>query len=289
MRRLISVIVLLVISIISLPTKSLAAGISASGGGAKTIGQTFTVNIVASGAEFNAFQGSISVSGPLSVVSVTPGSANWMSQPAANGSFSGALLGQRVSSFTIATLKLKANSEGSGTVNVSNVILKNGASTVGTSGDSANFTIEKAPDLPGAVKVSSSSHPDSNVAYEATTIALNWNKDSGVDGFSYALDQTANTKPEATIKDANTSVTFADKAVGTYYFHIRAHKPDGWGTTTHFKVNIKEPEAKVDEGLSKPHDIKIDKAPTFVDNVRDGTVSGVIISGVTEPEFSVNI
>jgi hypothetical protein len=211
-----------------------------------------------------------------------------MTQPSANGSFSGALLGQKVSSFTIATIKLKASSAGSGAVTVSNVILKNGAATAGSSGGAASYTIEKAPDLPGAVKVSSSSHPDSNAAYEATTIVLSWDKASGVDNFSYLLDQAEKTTPPAKATDANTSATFADKAVGTYYFHIRAHKPDGWGGTTHFKINIKEPDAKIDQSLSKPNNITIVKSDSFVNTIKDGTVTGLKISGKTEPGFTAN-
>lgn len=277
------------LALLILPINSLAAGgVYASGGGNVTVGQTFTVNVTASGATFDTVHGTINVSGPVSVVSFSAGDATWLNKPSNGGTFDGAFLGQKKTSFTIATIKLKANSVGSGAVSVSNASLKNAGSVVGSGSGNASYTIAKAPELPGAVKVSSSSHPDQNTAYEATTIALEWNKESGVDGFSYLLDQAEKTTPAAKATDANTSVTYADKAIGTYYFHIRAHKPDGWGGATHFKINIKEPDAKINESLSKPSNIKIEKTADFVNNIKDGLVTGIKISGTSEPGFTIN-
>lgn len=272
------------------PSKSFAAGgIFASGGGSKTVGQTFTVTVSASGADFDSLQGTISVSGPVDIVSFSGGGATWLpgKSPSNGGQFVG-IVGA-TNSLTVATIKLKGTSAGSGTVSVSGVKLARNGAITGTGTGNADFTIEKAPDLPSNVKVSSSSHPDSNASYEATAIVLSWNKEGGVDGFSYLLDQGATTTPTAKITDANTSATYADKAVGTYYFHIRAHKSDGWGGTTHFKINIKEPDAKIDTTLSKPNDIKIEKDSTFLNSIKDGTVSGIVITGKTEPGFTANI
>jgi len=292
MKKVIAMLALFALTMLMLPIKSLAAGgVYASGGGSKTVGQTFTVSVVASGADFNAVQGKISISGPVSVVSFSPGGASnwtWTSQPSNGGTFVGVLLaaGQRINSITVATIKLKGTAVGDGAVNISGVSLEPSAGS-GASGTS--FTIQKAADLPGAVKVTSASHPDPNGAYEATTIALAWNKDSGVDAFSYLLDQAEGTTPAAKTTDANTSITYADKAVGIYYFHIRAHKADGWGGTTHFKINIKEPDAKINELLSKPSDIKIERDASAINDVEIGTLSGAIITGKTEPGFTANI
>lgn len=290
MKKLLAIIALISMSLMMWPVKSLAAGgIYASGGGTKTVGQTFTVSVTASGATFDTISGSISVSGPVSVTSFSAGDATWISRPTNGGSFNGAFLGEKKTSFTVATIKLKGTGVGNGAVTVSGASLKNAGTVVGTGAGSASFTIAKAPDLPGAVKVSSSSHPDQAGAYEATTITLAWEKAAGVDGFSYLLDQAEGTTPPTKITDANTSVTYADKAIGTYYFHIRAHKADGWGTTTHFKINIKEPDAKIDETLSKPDKIEITKAEDFINNITDGTFTGLVISGITEPGFTANI
>lgn len=290
MKRIISILIMSALLLLSVPVHSLAAGgIYASGGGAKTVGQTFTITVAASGATFDTVHGTISISGPVSVVSFSAGSATWISQPTNGGTFDGAYLGQKPTSATIATIKLKANSVGSGAVTVSGVSLLSAGTNVGTGAGSASFSIAKPADLPGAVKVTSSSHPDSNAAYDATTINLSWNKDAGVDGFSYLLDQSEGTVPAAKTTDAATSATYPDKPIGTYYFHIRAHKTDGWGTTTHFKITIKEPDAKIDETLSAPSDIKIEKANDFANNIKDGLVSGITISGKTETSYTAKI
>lgn len=287
MKKLIAILCLFALATISFPQKSLAAGgIFASGGGTKTVGQSFTVTVTASGATFDTIHGAISVSGPVTVTSFSYGDATWMSKPSNGGTFDGAFLGQKQTSFTVATIKLRGDSPGTGAVTVSGASLKNAGSVVGTGSSNASFTIEKAPDLPGAVKVSSSSHSDQNASYEATAIVLSWVKDSGVDGFSYLLDQVAATTPAAKTTDANTSVTYSDKAVGTYYFHIRAHKPDGWGAATHFKINIKEPDAKINETLSKPNNIIISKNSDFENNIENGTITGITISGISESGFT---
>ena len=289
MKKIISTIVLALMLAIILPIKTSAAGgIYASGGGSKTVGQTFTVSVTASGATFNALEGTISVDGPVSISSFSAGGATWTSVPANGVHFVGMVIGG-TDSLTVATIKLKATGTGSGSVSVGSVRLANGGADVGSGAGSAGFTIEAAADLPGAVKVSSSSHPDPNGAYEATTIVLSWIKDSGVDAFSYLLDQAEATTPAAKKTDSNTSVTYADKAIGTYYFHIRAHKADGWGGTTHFKINIKEPDAKINELLAKPSDIKIERDASAINNITDGTLSGITISGKTEPGFTANI
>lgn len=289
MKKIISSVLLLLLTSVLLPVNTLAAGgIYASGGGTKTVGQTFTVTVSASGATFNALEGTISVSGPVSVVSFSAGSATWVTPPSNGAHFKGMIL-PATSSLRVATIKLKATGVGSGAVNVSAVRLANAGADVGSGAGSAGFTIQKAPDLPGAVKVSSSTHPDPNTAYEATSIVLSWVKDAGVDAFSYLLDQAEGTTPAAKTTDANTTATYADQAIGTYYFHIRAHKADGWGTTTHFKVNIKEPDAKIDPTLSAPSEIKIDRGENFINDLTTGTVTGLKIYGRTEAGFTANL
>jgi hypothetical protein len=290
MKKLISAIMVLGFLLIFVPTNSYAAGgIFASGGGTKTVGQSFTVSVVASGATFNYVQGQISVSGPVSISSFSAGSADvWMSKPANNGAFAGAFLGRTLTSFTVATITLKGTSAGNGAVSVSGAVLENAGGTVATGAGGASFTIQNPPDLPGAPAVNSPTHPDPTQSYDATTITLNWNKVSGVDGFSYLLDQAASTTPASKITDANTTVTYTNQAIGTYYFHIKAHKADGWGPVTNFTINIKKPDPKINDQLSKPLNINIEKSSSYSENLADGTVTGIIISGKTEANYTAN-
>lgn len=290
MKKILTLLLIVGAVALSIPTKSLAAGgIYASGGGTKQTGQTFTINVAASGADFDSLQGTISVSGPVDVVSFSAGGATWLpgKSPANGREFVG--ICSPASSLTVASIKLKAKSVGSGAVSVSGVKLARNGVVTGTGSGNTGFTIERAPDLPDAITVTSTTHPDPNQAYEATTISLSWNKESGVDGFSYLLDQAENTIPPAKTTDANTSVTYADKAIGTYYFHIRAHNKDGWGNTTNFKINIKEPDAKIDEALPKPSYIEVKQSDTFANDIDEGTVSGIIVSGQTLPGYTAII
>ena len=281
--------VLAALTLIMLPLKSNAAGgIYASGGGEKSVGQTFYVTVTASGATFNALEGTISVSGPVNIISFSAGSATWMSVPANGVHFVG-MLTSPVDSLRVATIGLKGTSVGSGSVSVSSVQLANGGSVTGTGAGSASFTISRAPTPPGAINVTSSSHPNPAESYEATKIDLSWTKAAGVTAFSYLLDQNATTTPPAKSTSTNTSVSYDNQPVGTHYFHIRAQNADGWGSTTHFQINIKEPDPKVDESLSKPRSIKIEKMENFINKIDDGTVSGSKISGIIEPNYLAKI
>ncbi len=282
-------LVLIACAVLILPKSASAAGIYVSGGSLKYPGDTSSVSVTASGADFNAFQGSINNSGTVKITSCSAGSALWVTQPTGSGSFVGALTSS-ASSFRIATCSIRATAIGSGSVSVSGVQLANKGPIVGTDGGSVSFNIVRQPTPPGTVTVTSSSHPDQNTAYEATDIVLAWTAPAtNTTGYSYTLDQAADTDPGTNITNNNLTVTYSNQAVGTYYFHIRAKNGDGWGPTTHFKVTIKEPDPKVNDSLAKPHNITVAKASSTTNNIDDGTFSGIIISGVTEPNFVANI
>jgi hypothetical protein len=289
-KNLILMVAATALILFALPNAIFAAGVSASGGGTKTVGVSFTVSVVASGPAFNTVQGAISVSGPVSILAFNSGSADyWSSKPSNGGTFAAAFLGRTVTSMTVATITLKGTAAGNGAVSVSGVTMENAGSVVGTGASGTNFTIVNPPVLPNAPTVTSPTHPDPTQSYEATTITLNWNQESGVNGFSYLLDQAAGTIPPATITNDNTTVTYPNKAIGTYYFHIRAHMTDGFGPTTTFQINIKAPSPKVDSTLAAPTDIKLKKSSNYVNDITDGTATGVVISGTTLAGDTANI
>ncbi len=283
---LFSIVLLLMLA----PAKSMAAVcIFVGGSGTKTVGQTFNAVVSASGVEFDSLQGTINVSGNVSVVSVSAGSATWLpgKTPAVGSQFVG--ITSPTSSLTVATVRLRATAEGSGSVSISGAKLARNGAIVSETGGSANFTIQKGVSLPGSINITSSSHPDQSASYEATTINLSWEKASGVTGFSYLLDDSADTTPPQTVTSADTSATYENQAVGTHYFHIRAQNADGWGAASHFTINIKEPEPKVDETLPAPLDIKIIKDSTFTSDIASGKVSGILITGKILQGYTANL
>lgn len=273
-----------------LPQTALAAGsITPSGGTSVQNGQTFTITVRASGATFDSLQGTISVSGPVSIVSFSAGGATWLpgKAPANNTQFVGIV--SPTSNLTVATIRLKGTKEGSGSVSVSGVRLARSGAEVGNSGGSTKFTITRALVVPGAITVSSATHPDQAIAYEATTIDLSWDKPAGVTGFSYLYDDIADTTPPTTVTSADTTKRYEGAAIGTHYFHIRALNADGWGPTTHFKITIKEPDPKVDETLAKTTLSSVRLADIYTNDVENGTVAGVVFEGTTVAGFAANV
>lgn len=273
-----------------LPDSALAAaGIVPSGGTSVQNGQTFTVTVKASGATFDSLQGTISVSGPVSIVSFSAGGATWLpgKAPANNNQFVGIV--SPTSSLTVATIKLKGTKEGKGSVTVSGARLARSGAEVGSAGGTTSFTITRALVPPGSITVSSATHPDQTVAYEATTVELGWDKPTGVSGYSHVFDQVADTVPPTTVTTADVAAKYEGVAIGTYYFHIRALNGDGWGSTTHFKVTVKEPDPKVDDTLAKTTIASISLGDGYVNDPTVGTISKLTLSGTVVSGYATNV
>jgi len=224
-----------------LPQIGHAEGITASGGGDKTVGQIFTVNVVADGANFDALIGSISVTGPVETVSFNAGNAIWMPgrTPSNNTQFAGIV--KSTNNFTIATITLKALSTGAGSVKIRNAKLASRGEIVSEITKGTDFFIKKNLSFPDAPIVTSASHPDQEKSYTSQKIDLSWEKSKGVIGYSYLLDTEEKTEPETKSTLNNTSISFSNKAPGDYYFHIRAVNADGWSETSTYKISIIEP------------------------------------------------
>ncbi len=263
----------------SWPIAALAAGISPAGGGRFNVGQTFTITVKATGAQFDALQGTISVSGPVTIVSFGTGAATWLpgKAPANGAQFVG--ITSPTSALTVATIKLRGTKEGSGAVNVAGVRLARSGAQVGSAGGSVGFTISKAPVPPGAIKITSPTHPDSNLAYEATTIELTWEKPAGVSGFSTVYDDASETTPATKANTSEAATKIENQPIGVHYFHLRAQNADGWGPTAHFKITIKEPDPKINPALSAATITGVSKSATFTTDLTTGTSSGLVIKG----------
>jgi len=277
----------LLLGSVSVPAAFAAGSITPSGGGSFTNGSTFTITVRASGATFDSLQGTISVTGPVSIVSFSPGSATWLpgKSPANNNQFVGIV--SATSSLTVATIRLRGTKEGGGKVTVSGVRLAKSGSEVGTGGGSTSFTITRAPTPPGGVAVSSSSHPNPEESYEATTLIVTWEPPSnGASGYSYVLDQAAETIPPETILTTGTTATIEGLKVGTHYFHIRAKNNDGWGGVAHFRVNIRP---AVDNSLPTPVITEISTVSDYQNDIESGTLTGIIFKGTGASDHTMNL
>ncbi len=100
----------------------------------------------------------------------------------------------------------------------------------------ADYTIiTKAPE---GVKVFSETHPFQSEWYNNNNPVLSWEKDLGVTGFSFILDDKPNTIPANQISSAATTHAYESLSDGLWYFHIKAYKNGVWGNAGHFLIRI---------------------------------------------------
>ncbi|MBU3896427.1 MAG: hypothetical protein KJ697_00645, partial [Nanoarchaeota archaeon] len=91
--------------------------------------------------------------------------------------------------------------------------------------------------------LTSSTHPIQTNFY-GNDPSLQWTASdtiSGVDGFSFIINQNPTTDPDQTIDEQETVLTtsYIDYADGVWYFHIRAVDNAGlWGVTSHYTLGI---------------------------------------------------
>lgn len=148
--------------------------------------------------------------------------------------------GITTSSGLIGTMTFKALKTGTGVVNInstSKVLFNDGLGTeaivdVGR----AEYTV--IPKAPEGVKIYSETHPDQGLWYKNNNPVISWDKDVGVDGFSYTIDNNPTTIPESVIKGGSTNTSFENLKDGLWYFHIKASKKGVWGNAGHFLMKI---------------------------------------------------
>ena len=102
------------------------------------------------------------------------------------------------------------------------------------------FRVDVTP--PVMSSLTSTTHPDAGMWYANNDPMFLWDADddSGIIGYSYLINQIADTLPdensEGTLKQASLTDITPD---GTYYFHVRAQNGAGlWGPAVHRQINI---------------------------------------------------
>ena len=96
---------------------------------------------------------------------------------------------------------------------------------------------------PPAPTITSPTHPDQDEWYSNNDPTFNWSEPddpSGIAGYSFVLDQTADTTPDETIDTTECTKSYTDVADGIWYFHVRAVDGAGnWGPADHYRVKIR--------------------------------------------------
>lgn len=136
------------------------------------------------------------------------------------------------------TFKVKSTGLAVVSINSNSKILLNDG--LGTSANldlgRAEYTLLSKP--PEGVKIFSETHPIQESWYNNNNAIVSWEKDFGVIGFSFVLDDKPNTIPDNIVDSEDTTKTFDKLDDGLWYFHIKAKKGEAWGNTGHFLFRI---------------------------------------------------
>lgn len=136
------------------------------------------------------------------------------------------------------TFKVKKTGRAVVSVNSNSKVLFNdglGTEAVLDLGRAEYTLIAKAPE---GVHIFSETHPVQTDWYNNNYAVLSWDKDAGVKGFSFILDNEPNTIPDNTIDTEDTTKTFDKLGDGLWYFHIKANKEGVWGSAGHFLLRV---------------------------------------------------
>jgi hypothetical protein len=88
------------------------------------------------------------------------------------------------------------------------------------------------------VGVFSETHPFQESWYNNNNPIIAWEKPAGISDFSFLFDTLPQTIPDNSPESNDTTIGYQNMADGLWYFHIKAHKKDTWGATSHFLVRI---------------------------------------------------
>lgn len=232
--------------------------------GVYTAGGVFSVNVLINtdGKAVNAADGQLGFNPKeLSVVGVSRSSSIfnlWTLEPTfSNGagtiSFGGGSpSGYTGSNGTIMTITFRALGAGTPKVTFTsgsilaadglgtNILtaMNGGSYTVSAKAETPEPEYIAPPNTPKAPVVTSTTHPDFEKWYKASTAELAWNLPSGITAIRTLLDTSPNTIPTIVYDTPVSSKTLEDLPQGVSYFHIQFKNADGWGKVTHVPLRI---------------------------------------------------
>lgn len=238
------------------PTASAQNGASfyvSPASGSFAAGSTFTVSIFVNtgGRNVNAVEADLRFPpDKLQVVSPTAGSsfvAVWVAQPTYSNAlgtlnFKGGIPspGINTSAGLISTVTFRVRAIGMAPITFtdqSKVLLDDGKGTnILTTTAGATYNLILPP--PEGPLVSSPTHSDQSRWYRNANPVFTWQRDPEIRGFSYILNQEPIDIPDDISDGSVTLVSYKNVGDGTWFFHIKALGPTGWGGVTHYAANI---------------------------------------------------
>ncbi len=243
-------------------SKAATLGISPSTGTYKA-GETFSVSVIVNteSKSINAISANLTFSTSLlRVVSVSKSDSiinYWVQEPSfsnTNGTINleGVIVNPGFTGGSGKVLRVTFEAKSSGIAELkyalSSVLANDGLGTnILTTANKASFTIGAtsaisttpgAEATPAPIFVSSSTHTDPNEWYAKKDLSLEWKIPSIVNAISYELDQTVSTNPGTNADKKVSLFERKDLADGTWFFHLRAKNDSGWGSVSHFRIQI---------------------------------------------------
>lgn len=124
----------------------------------------------------------------------------------------------------------------------------------GNWGTTAHRRLRIDDTAPGAITVSSTSHPDPNLWVANRTISASWTAatdvTSGVAGYAVAVNQTATTTPTGSNLQTTRSASRTVAGDGLWWLHIRPRDNAGnWGPTAHYRFGVDTGSATITRPL----------------------------------------
>jgi hypothetical protein len=220
------------------------------------IGNTFTVSfyVNSNGNFINAVQTKILFPpDKLQIVSPSTGKSCleiWLKQPTYSNAqgyleLSGGLPspGINTDSCLLLTVTFRVKDVGSAQVKFSTaeskVLLADGKGT-DILGQTKGGIYELVLPPPAGPEIFSATHPDSSKWSNNNNINFQWNVEnlSGIEGYSYVLDNNPTTVPDDIVDSKENYVNYSNVADGIWYFHLKAKRNGFWGGVSHYAVKI---------------------------------------------------
>lgn len=252
------------------------------------VGSTFDVSVLldTKGKTINTVDVNISFSpetlqvveplGDKSIITV------WASPPSYSNvegkiSFRGGIpqAGVKTSSGLLFTITFRAKAPGKARVifeSNSKVLLHDGKGTNvlgSTIGGMYNIVIPP----PQGPKVFSPTHPDQDKWYNKGDVTLMWEKEEGIEGYSYVLTRNPAEIPDNISEGKAMAVNYEGIEDGLWYFHIKAKKGNQWGGVSTFLVRI-DTEPPADFSIQTDYLRTTNKRPIISFYTTD-TLSGI--------------
>jgi len=238
--------------------------------GSYTLGQTFTLTVYVSSADqaMNAASGVITFpADKLQVTSLSKISSIvslWVQEPSfsnSNGTinFEGIVLnpGFQENNGKIISITFKVKTAGTASLSFtsSSVLANDGQGTnILQSLGSAQFILKSTSateppaseastplvksGTPVALKISSPTHLNPEKWYKDNNPQFEWTLSEDITAIAFTLDQKPITVPSTKAKELATSYSYQNLKEGIWYFHLQAKNALGWGSVSHFKIQI---------------------------------------------------